>query len=244
MAPPPPFEAKLVGARALTVSVRELTFERVDGVPMAFEPGQFVSLTLPAAQGEFVKRSYSIASAPDGSSRFELAVTHVEGGPGSTWLHGLTVGTVLRFTGPQGVFTRPAVGSPPSLMIATGTGVGPMRSMIHAALARGSEVPMWLLLGVRHETDILYGDEFAALARRHGHVRFEVTLSQPRDDWTGRRGYVQSHVREMFLALAARVEVPPHGYVCGLERMVRAVRDLLRGELALPRSVVHGERYD
>jgi NAD(P)H-flavin reductase len=97
---------------------------------------------------------------------------------------------------------------------------------------------------VRHETDILYADEFSAFAKRHGHVRFEVTLSQPRGEWTGRSGYVQEHVREIFEALVAKAETTPHAYVCGLERMVRAVRDLLRGELALPRSVVHGERYD
>jgi NAD(P)H-flavin reductase len=129
-------------------------------------------------------------------------------------------------------------------MIATGTGVAPIRSMIRAAVASGAAEPLWLLLGVRHEADSLYAEEFLALAERHKHLRFEVTLSRPRDDWAGRRGYVQEHVRELYPALAAVAEAPPHVYICGLERMVRAVRDLLRGELALSRSVVHGERYD
>jgi NAD(P)H-flavin reductase len=224
--------------------VRELTFERVDGAPMLFEPGQFVSSVFPADDGAFVKRSYSLASSPDGSSRFELVVTHVTGGPGSTWLHGAALGTVLRFTGPQGVFTRPAVGGPPSLMIATGTGVAPIRSMILAAIASGSVAPIWLLLGVRHESDILYSEEFSALTRGNRHLRIEITLSQPTGYWTGRRGHVQEHVRELFPALVAVSDASPHAYVCGLERMVHAVRDVLRGELALPRSVVHGERYD
>jgi ferredoxin-NADP reductase len=35
-----------------------------------------------------------------------------------------------------------------------------------------------------------------------------------------------------------------HAYVCGLERMVSAAKDLLRNELALPRKHVHTERYD
>jgi ferredoxin-NADP reductase len=247
---PPPFEARLVGARALTPSVRELTFERVDGQPMAFEPGQWVNLLLPIAAGDpegHAKRSYSIASAPDGSPRFDIAVTHVRGGPGSTWLHEVQPGATVSAIGPQGFFTRPGSSAPPSLMIATGTGITPMRSMLRAALAAGSRAPTWILLGVRHEEDVVYGDELAALAGAHPFVRFEATLSRPRGAWSGRRGYVQTHVRELWDglgALARETGELPHAYVCGLERMVGSVRDMLRKEMGLPRQQVHGERYD
>jgi CDP-4-dehydro-6-deoxyglucose reductase len=243
---PPPFDARLVRCRRLTPGVRELVFERLDGQPMRFEPGQWVNALLPIArtQVEDVKRSYSIASPPDGSSRFELAVTRVPGGPGSTWLHEAEPGVVLPFVGPQGFFTRPAAGGPPSLMIATGTGITPMRSMVRAAVAAGSRAPMWILLGVRHEEDILYRDELQALSREHPFVRFETTLSRPRASWTGRRGWVQAHVRELWDALAAASDAPPHAYVCGLERMVGSVRDLLRKDMGLPRQQVHSERYD
>jgi ferredoxin-NADP reductase len=36
----------------------------------------------------------------------------------------------------------------------------------------------------------------------------------------------------------------PHVYICGLEKMVSAVRQLARKELFLPRERVHSERYD
>jgi CDP-4-dehydro-6-deoxyglucose reductase len=246
MPPPPPFEARLVRARSLSPSVRELTFERVDGRPMAFEPGQWVNLFVPKVLGDGtqLKRSYSIASPPDGSTRFDIAVTHVEGGPASTWLHAVALEVVLSFTGPQGFFTRPRAGPPPSLMVATGTGVTPMRSMIGAAVEAGSRAPIWLLFGVRHEEDVLYGDEFQALAREHPFIRFEPTLSQPRGAWGGRRGYVQAHVRDLWETLAAKSDAKPHAYVCGLERMVGSVRELLRREMGLPRDQVHAERYD
>src|ERR1700722_13894940 len=267
MAPlPPTFEARAAQARSLTPGVRELVFERVDGQPMSFVPGQWVSTMLGAdlsagagagadasagagagagATEPEMKRSYSIASAPDGSPRFEIAVTHVQGGPGSTRLHAVSPGEVLRFIGPQGFFTRPAPASEsPALMIATGTGVTPMRSMLRAAAATGARSTVWLLLGVRHEEDILYGDEFRARAREHSSFRFEPTLSQPRGPWEGRRGYVQTHVRELWHELAARGEGAPHAYICGLERMVGSVRDLLRKEMGLTRQQVHSERYD
>ncbi len=244
MPAPPPFEARLVSARTLGPSVRELTFERVDGQPAGFQPGQWFNAILPVGPGEPISRSYSIASEPDGSPRFALAVTHVRGGPASTWLHELTVGAALRFVGPFGFFTRPAVGGPPSLMIATGTGVTPLRSMVRAAVLAGSQAPMWILLGVRHEEDLLYRDEFDALAREHACVRFEPTLSQGSAAWTGRRGYVQTHVRELWEALRATGAGEPHAYVCGLERMVGSVRAMMKTELGAPRQQVHGERYD
>ncbi|HZU82294.1 MAG TPA: FAD-binding oxidoreductase [Polyangiaceae bacterium] len=263
---PPPFEARLVHARQLSPSVRELAFERTDALPMAFEPGQWVNVLAPAESiegarafetpGETavrapgggldvqLKRSYSIASPPDGSPRFELAVTRVQGGPISTWLHAVGVGAVLRFSGPQGFFTRPAAGAPPALMIATGTGVTPMRSMIRAAAAAGARAPVRLLLGVRHEEDVLYGDEFSRLMADDPLFVFEATLSQPRGAWSGRRGYVQAHVRDLWERLSAESAAPPHAYVCGLERMVGSVRDLLRKDMGLPRQQVHSERYD
>ena len=247
---PPHFDVRVASVRTLTPGVRELTFERVDGRPMDFEPGQWVNIVLPVAVGDAsdIKRSYSIASPPDGTPRFAVAVTRVQGGPGSSWLHAVEPETALELIGPQGFFTRPASSPTPALMVATGTGVTPMRSMLLAALAAGSRTPAWLLLGVRREADLLYGAELAALAAEHPHVRFEATLSQPGDGWVGRRGYVQTHVRGMWDELAARSagtpDALPHVYVCGLERMVGSVRELLRKEMGLPRQQVHSERYD
>lgn len=231
----------------LTPAVRELTFERVDGRPMEFEPGQWVNMILPVVVGDAsdIKRSYSIASPPDGTPRFAVAVTHVHGGPGLSWLHAVEPGTALGFIGPQGFFTRPVASAPPSLMVATGTGVTPMRSMLLAAVAAGSRAPAWLLLGVRREADLLYGEELAALAAARPFLRFDATLSQPGEGWTGRHGYVQTHVRAMWEELSRLAPgTTPHVYVCGLERMVGSVRELLRKDMGLPRQQVHSERYD
>src|SRR5580704_13689975 len=163
MPPPPTFDARLVSARTLSPSVRELAFERADGQPFAFEPGQWVSFVLPVGQDE-LRRSYSIASAPDGSARFEVTVTHVVGGPGSSILHAMQPGAKVTVIGPQGFFTRPLASASPSLFVATGTGITPFRSMLRAAIAAGDRAPIWLLLGVRREADRLYADEMEALA--------------------------------------------------------------------------------
>jgi len=239
-----PFDSRLVAARNLSPNVRELVFERSDGAPFLFDPGQWVNLVLPLPSGE-LKRAYSIASAPTGSPRFEVAVTRVTGGPGSEFLHDLVEGAELRAIGPQGLFTRHSAEESPSLFIATGTGVTPLRSMMQAALREGIKTPLWLLFGARREEDLLYRDEFDAWTREFPNVRYEVTLSQGSSAWTGRRGYVQQHVPELIKDLRVKVSpIEPHAYVCGLERMVSSVRELLRTDLSVPRKHVHTERYD
>jgi CDP-4-dehydro-6-deoxyglucose reductase len=245
MIPSEPFDSRLVSSRLLAPAVRELVFERADGRPFRFYPGQWVNLLLPLPDGE-IKRAYSIASPPvEGGARFELAVTRVEGGPGSQYLHELPEGAILRTIGPQGLFTRKIDEDVPSLFVATGTGVTPLRSMIKASLAAGSRAPTWLLFGARFEEDVLYRDELEALVREQPGVRYEVTLSQPGSSWTGRRGYVQAHVPELLGELRDLAGASaPHAYVCGLDRMVSAVKELLRNQLGLDRRHVHTERYD
>ena len=239
-----PFDARLVASRRLSPSVREFVFERVDGAAFQFTPGQWVNLVLPLPTGE-IKRAYSIASAPSDAPRFELAITHVTGGPGSEFLHRMEEGATLRAIGPQGLFTRAPSEDLPSLFVSTGTGVTPFRSMIKAAIAAGSKAPLWLLFGARYEEDILYREEFEALARELPGFRYVITLSQGGPSWSGLRGYVQAHVPELWAELrSASGGGEPHAYICGLERMVGSVKQLLREDLQVHRKHVHTERYD
>lgn len=244
MPPPPTFDVRLARARMLSPSVRELAFERVDLAPFDFQAGQWVSLVLPLDDGEG-RRAYSIASPPDGRPGMSIAVTRVENGPGSHYLHDLPEGAVIRAIGPQGFFTRPRGTRHPALFVGTGTGVTPLRSMILDALANGDDSPMTLLFGVRHPDDRLYLEELEALAARHPNLRVEHTLSRAPEGWSGRTGYVQTHVPELWQDLVARQPgAAPHAYICGLERMVGAVRELLRKGMGVDRKQVHTERYD
>ena len=247
MPAPPTFNLRLARSRMLSPNVRELVFERTDGAVFDFLAGQWVSLVLPLAEGEG-RRAYSIASPPDGSPRLAIAVTKVAGGYGSAFLHAMREGEVLRAIGPQGFFTRPKSETgekQPALFVGTGTGVTPLRSILLDALAHGDDAPLTLLFGVRHPEDRLYHDELAALAERHPNFRLEVTLSRGTDDWSGRRGYVQEHVPELWNDLVARGGgQAAHAYICGLERMVGAVRQLLRKQIGADRRQIHTERYD
>lgn len=243
MSVPIPFRARLVADRTLAPGVRELKFERVDGEQLVYEAGQWVNLLMPM-NGAVEKRSYSIASPPLDGSTFEVAVTKVEGGPGSSFLHALGIGSELDVHGPSGFFVRR--NDEPALFVGTGTGLTPLRSMLYDALVRKDEsTPLHLLAGFRYEHDRLYQEELATLADRHSNFNAECTLSRPTDTWQGQAGYVQLHVPRIYEALTARAAGRPvHVYICGLQKMVAEVRDLLRKKMNLPRELVHSERYD
>lgn len=243
MPAPPRFSAELVRAESLTPQVRRLVFARREPGPVAFAPGQWVNLLLPLGDtGTPLRRAYSIASPPSADGTFELAVTRVEGGPGSNFLHTLSLGASLEVEGPQGFFTREPSFTSPTLLVATGTGLTPLRSMLLAAEAAGSTTRTHLILGTRHEADLLYRDEIESLAARHPWFTHTLTLSRPPETWTGARGYVQEHVRQALAELSHHGE--PHVFACGLQRMVSTVRELVRKELEFPRERMHAERFD
>lgn len=233
------YTATLVSARTLSPSVRELTFDAGGG--FRFVPGQWVSFRIPHGDGEILPRAYSIASAPRDGGRFDVAVTRVENGPGSAFLHAMEPGRELTMTHAQGFFTLDAPARP-VLFVGTGTGLSPLRSMLHGWLGErdAERFPTAVLFGVRTEQDLLYGSELEELAKREPWFRFEPTLSRGGDDWSGRRGYVQAHLRELVGALGGDCDV----YVCGLNKMIREVRRVLKEDLGFTRERIHTERYD
>lgn len=227
------FVATLVSSWEIAPEVRNFVFEVPGRLP--FAPGQFLMLWAPI-RGAIVKRAYSIASPP-GGSRFELCLNRVQEGLFSPFLFDLRPGDTVELKGPFGAFRwREPPGD--SLLVATGTGIAPFRSMLKARLPADPDHAYSLVFGVRYEHALLYREEFERMAARHPNFSFRPTLTRPGPGWTGRTGRVQAHVLE---AAGARRDLDV--YICGLWDMVRDVRDMLLG-LGFERPRVHLERYD
>src|SRR5664279_2749534 len=108
-------------------------FIEVQGIEkFDFHPGQFVTLDLPIHEQKNKRwRSYSIASAPDGTNVFELVIVLLHGGAGTPYLFSqVNVGSELVFRGAQGVFTLPENIEKDMFFICTGTGIAPFRSCL------------------------------------------------------------------------------------------------------------------
>jgi ferredoxin-NADP reductase len=234
-------QVELVTAATLSPTVRSLTFRCLDGQPLGHLAGQWVNIDVPTASG-LARRAYSLASAPSPvhGDRFEIAVTRVEPGLGASHaLHALLPGTQLAIDGPHGFFTREQESQQPALLVGTGTGVCPLLAMLEDELADGDGPPLRLLFGCRSEQDILFGERLQAWAERHARFTLDVTLSRPSITWTGRTGYVQTHIASL-LADGSR----PHVYVCGLSKMIAEVRRVLKEQHGYDRRMIHSERYD
>ena len=228
--------------RSVTLSefTKHIELELNGSAHFGFVPGQWISVKANTPDGEEITRAYSIASHPSENGHFALCLNRVQDGFMSNHLCNLDPNANISFQGPFGDFIlRPPLRD--TVFIATGTGIAPFRSMLHWLLAdtdRHQGHQFWLLFGARRELDLYYREEFEGLAAKHPNFHFLPTLSRPEADWQGARGYVQQHLPGV---VGTRTDL--HAYICGLDKMVKANRELLKN-LGWERTSIRYEKYD
>jgi ferredoxin-NADP reductase len=234
------FTARLGRSTSLSEFTKHLEFE-IKAVPrFGFVAGQWLSFKATKPDGEEITRAYSIASPPSEDNRFALCLNRVQDGFTSNYLCDMKEGDEIACSGPFGDFIlRPPMRD--TIFIATGTGIAPFRSMLHWLLAEESRhqgKQLSLVFGNRTEKDIYYHEEFLNLANEHPNFHYLPTLSRGAPEWQGLQGYVQEHVPAI-----AQGRTDMHAYVCGLDKMVKANRDLLKS-LGWDRKSILYEKYD
>ena len=184
---------------------------------MPFVAGQYIDIIM--ADGR--RRAYSIANAPTatGVVNIELHIRHFPGGAFTDHVFdGLKLREMLQIEGPLGSFFL-RDGDNPVLLLATGTGYAPIRSIILDALEWQPDRQLTLYWGARTRADLYMLEEVEALARDHPSLTVIPVLSRPlpEDNWTGRIGHVQD------CALADIADVSKHHvYACGAPAMTAA----------------------
>src|SRR5205814_4017472 len=130
--------------------------------------GQHVDVRLTASDGYSAVRSYSVASAPNAQGRVELTVERLPDGEVSTYLtQELAVGDRLELRGPiGGWFVWRSQQTEPIQLIAGGSGIVPLISMIRSRASAGSTVPFRLLYSVREPGAVFYRGDLLALSDR------------------------------------------------------------------------------
>ncbi|GGM06924.1 hypothetical protein GCM10010129_58540 [Streptomyces fumigatiscleroticus] len=230
-------EVRVAEVRRETPSTVTLVLEDAGENPGSFDfrPGQFFTLVADI-DGRQVRRAYSASSAP-GSSRLEVTVKHVEGGRFSTYVHrSLRAGDRIAVRGPSGSFHTGPQFPDEIVLVAAGSGVTPMMSMIRTRLAvRPDRGRTALLYSSRSTEEIIFADELAQLAKDHPD-RLSVTHVLTRRD--GRLD--ADGVRRWITGLSPARDA--HYYTCGPEPLMNAVQNVLTG-LGVPDELVHHERY-
>ena len=238
----------------LSYNVRNFRLRLAQPKRLEFEPGQFVIVHVPtkglpastralsAAQpagqagGSLLKRAYSIACPPHEEGVIELCIQHVEGGAASTFFWQLKEGMPVTLSGPHGRFTlkQPITYEP--VLMATGTGVAPFRSMLKYLFHVNVTQPIWLLFGTRYEHALLYEAEFRAMASLRHNFHYLPTVSRPKD-WHGEIGHIQQTFQKQITDWSNK-EI----YICGWDVAVKAVYQDLAG-FGVPKEKLHFEEW-
>ena len=214
----------------MTLSVREVVrvatrarIIRLDlgGRPFPFEPGQAVMVGL---AGSPLKKPYSIASAPREARRtgaIELLTQVEETGGLDPHLERAGVGDPIDIEGPFGTFELSA-SMAPTLLIAGGTGIAPLRSMLVEWLEAGAR-DLSLVYSARNSAEFAYREDLEALGAG-GRLRTFYTVTRDDSAWPGHQGRIDpALLREALPAPNARC------VACGPSALIDDVRDLLPG---------------
>ena len=221
LAEPARHTALVKGVEPLSPTVTRLMLELPAGAAASYRPGQYINILL----GDERKRSFSMASAPNGNT----VDFHVRTIPGGVFtegrLRGLAPGEPLDVELPFGSFYLRKDDFRPLLMVATGTGLAPIKSILESLLDDGDCPPVTLYWGMRTAEDLNLDEEIRSWADRLCEFRYVPVLSRPGEDWSGRRGYVQQAAAED-IADFSEYSI----YLCGSPDMVMAAKGAFIGQ--------------
>ena len=202
-----------------------------DGTPIAFEPGQFLSLDVDV-DGQTLRRAYSLANACLPGTATHITVKRIKEGRVSNHLNeAIRAGMELRVLGPSGNFTV----QPHSLrqrrlvMIAGGSGITPIMSILETVLRSEALSEVTLLYGNRGWDDIIFRDRLAELVAEFGaRLRVDHVLEEPPTGWEGGAGLLCPEV--LGARLDAHKAVDPRTdryFLCGPTPMMDAAHEVL-----------------
>ncbi len=239
-----------------TLTVSDIQRETTDCVSVAFEvpnaahdqfafqAGQYLTLRT-TLDGEEVRRSYSICSAPQ-EDELRVAIKKVESGRFSTFANEvLQVGDTLESMSPMGNFVLPqkARNTHQYVAFAAGSGITPVISIIKSTLAAENDSHFTLFYGNRGVDSIIFRDELDALKNLYlGRLSIHHVFSQERLDAPLFNGRIDAEKCPQLLANLLQAENIAEWFICGPEPMIFAVKETLE-QVGVPAEKVHFELF-
>jgi ferredoxin-NADP reductase/ferredoxin len=210
----------------------EFTLDADERDALDFLPGQYVNIAVP---GTDQTRSYSFSSGP-GRRQLSFLVRIVEGGAMSGYLtERARVGDRLEFTGPLGSFYLREIARP-ALLLAGGTGLAPLLSMLERLTQRPPAHPVHLLYGVTTDQDLVHLDTLEDYAAVIPGFTFDHCVADPASS-ARNKGFVTGLMDSGTLH-----DGDADVYLCGPPAMVEAVRGHITS-LGMTPASFHYEKF-
>jgi len=207
-----------------------------------FRAGQYIEFVLKDGQ----RRSYSMANAPHavkeaGINGLELHIRHMPGGLFTDHVFGaMKEKDILRVEGPFGTFFLREDTERPIVLLASGTGLAPVKAMLEDMRHKGITRPTALYWGCRSKADLYLHEWAEQQAAELPWLRYVPVLSEPRpeDHWHGRTGFVHQAV------LADLPDLSGHEvYACGAPIMVQSARTDFTAQAGLPEEYFYADAF-
>lgn len=268
-----PYNATLIERVDFNDELAEFRVKFDDGTVPDFEPGQFATLGLLAPPEEqpkddpdnpkkrkrgpkLIRRAYSIATAPGANEWTGFYIVRVEDGQLTPKLWDLKPGDRLSMTSKiTGHFTLEGVPDGKDLvMIGTGTGLAPYRSMYQKYHGTGRWRTFVLFDGCRLARDLGYKAELEQIAQDDDSFMYlpTVTREPEESDYDGLRGRVTAHLEADAFRNLTGLDLSPdtcHIFLCGNPQMIDQCEELLTAKGFVtkdrehPDGTIHLERY-
>jgi CDP-4-dehydro-6-deoxyglucose reductase len=204
---------------------------------MKFLAGQFIEFLLK----DGTRRSFSMANPPHDAELVELHVRRVAGGKFTEHVfEKMKERDILRFEGPLGVFFLREESPKPVVLVASGTGFAPIKSLLEDAFHRGLKRPMTLYWGGRRPKDLYLNTLAEKWASEHAAFKYVPVISDalPEDQWQGRTGFVHRAVMQDFPDLSGH-----QVYACGVPIMVDSARRDFTAARKLPEDEFYADSF-
>jgi len=203
--------------------------------PARFLAGQFAVLRPPGVEGW---RAYSMSNLPNDQGEWRFVVRRTPAGNGSNAMFdALRVGDVLAIDAPYGRAHWRTDNARDVVCVAGGSGIGPIASIVQAALRDGGARRIHVFEGARTEADLCFRKLVPA---EHPALVYTPVLSAEAEAsaWAGARGFVHAEVE----AHAFPVEATEF-YFAGPPPMVEAMNDLLVMRWRAPLGQIHTDKF-
>ncbi|MCK0745221.1 benzoate 1,2-dioxygenase electron transfer component BenC [Chromohalobacter nigrandesensis] len=223
---------RMAHVESLSEDSIELMIDLDEDAELVFLPGQYINIQVPGSEET---RSYSFSSRP-GDKRASFLIRNVPDGLMSGYLtRTATSGDPLTLTGPLGSFYLRDV-KRPLLMLAGGTGLAPLLSMLEVLEEKGCDQPVHLIYGVSRDEHLVKLDKLDAYAQQLPHFSYTTVVADEASEHP-RKGYVTHHM-DADVLYEGDVDV----YLCGPPPMVDAVLKYFREQNIEPVSF-HYEKF-
>jgi len=246
MAPPRFHTLTIADIRQETASAVSVAFAVPDALAAAYRyvAGQYLTLRV-TIEGEEVRRSYSICTAPD-DNELRVCIKLLPDGVFSGWVQQrLRVGDALDVMTPGGRFALPLASGRRRTIVAfaAGSGITPIMAILRSVLAHEPDSRFFLFYGNRSRDEIIFREALEDLKDRHM-TRLSVfhVLSREQQDVAALNGHLDAAKARLLLRHMVPAAAVDHVLVCGPQPMIEDLAEALPA-LGLAPDCVHVERF-